>query len=1134
MKKKIKILIAIFIVAFLVFSVGIALKNVFLHQIRKKIQSSLSYSSLKFSVFPLSLVIDDVQSLTENPHFSVQRLALKVSYRALLSKEKPLQVILDKPVVKFRHLLPARKKESDEDILLRLPFDVEKGLIRNGEVDFRGGGIGLKVRGIKARFAQRKGIISLETESREGVFSFGRPEKVLKGRLSLSVESDGKGILIKKARIISPSLTLRAEGNLRNLAEVDIGLETDIDIETPFLAYLFNLPFDWKGRLRGKGVFEKKRSEVLFSSSISSRDIVLNDVPLGKVSGKIKVREGGRGKVELAMARSLGPEEYLEIEWGEGKFWGLGRGVHLDPVIKSVSIPWPIRSPVWGIFKMENGELEAEVEFREKLFEVKDSKFPLSGRARFHWDGKNGIYFSSQGLQSSFGLVGIEGEMTIGEKVELSIEGEVFDVSQARVFTSLILAREFKIPEIRGKGRAEVRIFGDYFHPHVRAVFTLPQAGIAAFEVQSVEGEIELLKDIFLGKFKLDDPSLRGEISLFSKKDNLSVLIDVERGKAEKVLPGFDINFPLSGEASGRFEVREKGGNLRVEGVFESDKAQLLGQPLSEVEGKLVWKDGILSLSELRCRYYGGEVTGSVVAEIKNEKFKVDIKGERVSLSSFYSSLKGDASLGLKGEGVFGRDMVSGSFDIHNFSYSPLKECEVRGDVRLGVVEDEVVVDLKGNFLPGDNQLSVSLKIPLSGNLISADIKGNFNNLDIILPWKGAQGEIQYLAEIRGPRTSPRVKGAVDFKGSILPLPRFPHAFENYKGLFFIENNSISLRSFRAVMGGGDVFASGEIGLGKQGIEKIDIKMEGNNLLLSLVEKTKIQTNGNLRLVKNARKFVLEGDFLIDKLFWRRELNEKITLSSGPYNQSHSAPGIFDNLSLNLRLRADKDAWMENSLGKLMGKFDLTISGNVQQPVVTGDIEVLEGDFYFQDRKFSVIRGKVSFTNPLATEAYLDFRAETYVKDYRVTVSLNGPLERLRPEFASSPPLPPEDVLALLTMGEAFKRTYSYDKSIQFSTASLLSFQLLEEAKKRAEKLFQIDRFRIDPFVMGSSAETTARLTVGKKISKNFFLVYSTNISTEREELFRVEWELTRDFSIVGIRDEKGRLIFDVKIHKRF
>jgi translocation and assembly module TamB len=218
----------------------------------------------------------------------------------------------------------------------------------------------------------------------------------------------------------------------------------------------------------------------------------------------------------------------------------------------------------------------------------------------------------------------------------------------------------------------------------------------------------------------------------------------------------------------------------------------------------------------------------------------------------------------------------------------------------------------------------------------------------------------------------------------------------------------------------------------------------------------------------------------------------------------------------------------------MRGRFDFTISGNVYAPVILGDIEIIEGNVFFQDRKFRILRGLLSFFNPSTIEPYLSFEGETYVKNYRVNFTLSGFLDKLNPELTSSPPLPPEDVLALLALGEAFKRTPSYDTTTQLSTASLLSIQLSEQAEKGAEKYFSLDRFRITPFVLGSSAEMTARLTIGKKIARDFSILYSTNLTTQREEITRLEWELSSDFTVVGTRNEEGRFSLDVKIHKRF
>jgi translocation and assembly module TamB len=342
------------------------------------------------------------------------------------------------------------------------------------------------------------------------------------------------------------------------------------------------------------------------------------------------------------------------------------------------------------------------------------------------------------------------------------------------------------------------------------------------------------------------------------------------------------------------------------------------------------------------------------------------------------------------------------------------------------------------------------------------------------------------------------------------------------------------IRSFQAKLGGGDVSGSGEIRFGRGGIDLIDVRAEGRNLVLAPIERTRALVDGTLRLLKDETRFVLSGDLQVKTLSWKRELTDKFSLSSGPPAAPKAGKGFFDDLTLDIRVRAEDNAVIENSLGRIRGRFDLTVTGGLNAPILLGDIEGIRGDVTFQDRKFRVLRARLSFFNPTAIDPYLDFQGETYLKDYRVTFSLTGLMDRLRPEFVSSPPLPPEDVLALLALGESFKRTYSYDTSSRVGTGSLLSAQLVEDAKKRAEQMFSLDRFRIDPFVLGASSEMTARLTVGKKISRNLMLLYSTNLTSQREEIVRLEWEFSDMFSLVGMRDERGRISFDAKVRKRF
>jgi autotransporter translocation and assembly factor TamB len=1133
--KKLRLLVVLFVIVLFLAGSGVVLKNIFLSQITKKVQSNFEYSHLHVSVFPPVLILEDVRARAPSPLFSAKRIAVRISYISLLTRERPFNVSIEHPILRLDATSPRTEKENRE-FGFSLPFSVEAGSIKEGEFYFRGKEVSFQSRKINARFSQKKDEFSFKAEAEQNVLSLDPTRPLVEGKVSLSVNRRGKEIIIKRIEIDGSDFSLKAEGSLLYPLNPDLRLETSLKAKASLVVDFLHLPFDWEGEAEGAGILTIGSEGIAFKGNFSSESLVLNRVFLGKVNGKIDFNEKAAKTVEFNIQKKSMPPELVRIHLADDRIAGEAQGIHLDPIMNYFSLPWPVKSPVWGSFSIENEKLQADAEFREEDFEAESDRFPFDGRIKFNWDGKNEFTFSSQDLSSSFGQIDVEGKAEVGKELDITIQGEIKDVKQARQFTSVILSQNFDFPEIRGKGRSNIHIFGDYDLPQIKADFAFTPGGYDRFDVNSVEGEVELIRDEFFGRFRIDDPFMKGRISLLSSPEGLKVDIRLDRGLVERIFPGFDVDFPLRGEASGNFDVRLKNEDIQLKSTFSSSSLNFADKNLRDISGRLEWQGDALSFSELQFHLHGGVVKGNARVDLRAEDFDIDIQGEAIDLSSLYADVKGNLGFSLKGKGVLGQDLALGNFEIKDLHYIHLQKTEARGQAKLGYSEGRLGLELNGNFLPGENEFNISLAlpIPVDDEIFSVDIKGSFNNLDLLLPWKGAKGRVNYLGEVRGGKGSPQIKGAIDFQGSVFPLERFAHALRDYSGLMFVENSKVSFRSLQAELGGGDVQGYGELEFGNGRVENIDLKIEGKNLLLSPLERTRALTDGSLNLIKDSNRFVLEGDLLAHKLFWRREVDEEFTFYSSPYYQPREEPGFFDDLTLNIRLRADDNAWMENSLGTARGRFDLTLTGNVITPVVLGDIEALDGNVYFQDRKFRILSGRLSFINPAAIEPYLSFRGETYVKDYRVTFSLDGPVDRLTPELSSSPPLPPEDVLALLALGESFKRTYSYDTSTLLTTYSLVSFQLSEEAKKRAEGLFVIDRFRIDPFIMGSSPEMAARLTVGKKISRNFFILYSANLRTQREEIARLEWELTDDLSIVGIRNEEGRISIDVKIHKRF
>lgn len=1122
----------IFAVVFLFLAgAGTVVKNVILNQIKKEIQKSFGYTRLYLNLVPPSIVLEDARSVSLSPFFSAKKVAVSISYQSLLSREKPLNVLIESPVL--RVYPSSEKTEKPRDFRLIFPFAIDRAIIRDGELFYWGKETRIQSKGIHAYLTQDGDRYALTAEIEQNDFLLGSAQQRIDGKISLSLEGQGESFQIKKARISSPRGIFKASGEVSNLTDPVIELSTTFSIPMEVIIQYVKIPFNWDGKVLGEGVLSRQDGEIAFEGSLSSKDLQLNETSMGIVLGKISYMQSKGGTLDLNFKRANLSHEYVRIRFQGDRVDGIARGFFLDPIMNYLDIPWPVSSPTWGNFSFYQEKFEADLEFRDDVDQPDVEGYLLRGQVKLTLLDEV-LTLTSQGLDSNIARVDVQGSIAINRNVDVLIDGDVKDVKLTRQFLSLILRKNFEFPEIRGRGQGIVHIFGDFVYPQVRATVSISPGGFDLFDVKSVSGDIEIYQENFQGIFDIDDPAIKGRINLVSNPSRVKAKIQLDEGLAEEILPNLEILIPLKGKATGEFEFVQEGEKIRVFGGFFGQKMMFLDQTAVQVKGSFDWEEDHLNFSDLQFGMFEGWVQGTALLRLLSRQFDMDFTTTDVDLSTVYPALQGKLSFQLKGGGAFGQDYALGPFDVKDLFLEPFQRTEASGEVKLSFTEDHLDLKVDGSFLPGRNPFSVSLGIPLLEETLTGDIKGSFSNPDILLPWTGARIEAEYIAELNGLKTSPQIRGAIDVQGTVLPFPNFAHALRDFSALASFNGGDVAIRSFQGKFGGGDVQGSGTLKVGIGGVEEIDIKGEGKDMQVALLERTRALADGTIRLIKNANSFELIGDFYAYRVLWRRELDERFTFSTTTLYAARREPTFFDDLNLNIRLRADDDAWLENTLGNIRGKFDLMVTGNILSPIVMGDIEALEGEVYFQDREFRILNGKVSFINPARIEPYISFTGETYVKDYRVTFSLDGLMESLNPEFSSSPPLPPEDVLALLAMGEAFKRTYQYDRSTQLSTASLLSFQLSEQAKKSAEGLFSIDRFRIDPYTIGASSSVTARLTVGKKISRDLFMLYSTNLTAQREDIVRIEWELTNDISIVGTRDEEGRVSLDVKLHKRF
>lgn len=1134
--RKLRPIAAVLVVAGIILAAGQFAKSYFLSQVRRRVEASFLYDELRMSFFPPVLVLKNVRTKPPSSVFSARAVAVQISYFSLLKRDKPLTLVMDGPVLSLDEDV-WRSSGKTRKPLFPLPFTIERGLVKDGRIVIKSKDLALDLRQFKAVLKQRGSSFSCRGDWEDALLKVVASGRELAGAGSVSLYGEGDEIILKRLTLAGTELSLNAKGRIVGVTDPRLHLKVFVRLPMDVPARIIGLPFVWSGRVEAKGDLIRDAKGLFFRTTLASRDIILNRVPLGRVSGTLNVGPGLNGRVELDILSRHSHAEFAAIDFEGSRVRGTVRNFGLDPIMSGFNIPWPVQSPFWGSFSASSERVTADGEFRDEIKKPSGSRFHFNGPVSLTWDGKETLLLSSPEIRSSFAVVKAKGRLNVLKDCDFEIGGEVLDVRQARRFLSLVLRQAWTFPEIRGRGKARVRITGRSALPRVDIEADLAPGSFDKFNARSVTGTVQVVDNRLQGRFNVKDPQFEGEVSVDAAAEKYSARLRADRAKVEMVLAGLEIPLPLKGEAKGTFDISQKTGDLDVtaEGDFSAAALAFLDRKLTGVSGRLGWANGTLTLKGLRFDIFRGEVQGDAKLGILDHGFDLDIKGRRIDLAAFAPKLQGRLRFDCKGRGTFGTETAPGTFALEDALLGPFPKTNAGGGLEVDYDFSGNVLNLKlkGNIEPGANDFEAACRIPFDQRPPAVNLKGSFSNLELLVPFKGVQGKVNYLGEVRAEKGSAQVRGVVDFQGPVFPIPFFAHAFNDYSGLVFVENERLIVRSLRGTLGGGTVQGSGEVKLGEGGVAAIDLKAEARDMLVSPFERTRGLADGSIRLVKNPVQFLLEGTFDVKRLSWRRDVFEKVSFSTAEELEPRP-PGFFDDLNLNLRFRTAGDAWLDNSLGRVNGRFDLTVTGSVRSPILLGDIEALDGTVNFQDRTFKVLKGRVSFLNPLSVEPTIDIKGETYVKDYRVTVSVAGSMDRLKTEFSSSPPLPPEDVLALLALGEAFRRTYSYDRSTQQSTASLLSFQLAEKAKLGTGKLFVIDRFRIDPFILGTSAEMTARLSVGKKITKNLFILYSTNLTTQRDEIVRIEWELSNEFSLVGIRDELGRVSLDLKVRRRF
>jgi len=516
------------------------------------------------------------------------------------------------------------------------------------------------------------------------------------------------------------------------------------------------------------------------------------------------------------------------------------------------------------------------------------------------------------------------------------------------------------------------------------------------------------------------------------------------------------------------------------------------------------------------------------------------------------------------GKRVFTTDNLSGAAELSQLALqigdTPLAATEL---VSVKFNSKEVVFE-SANFAGGGSNIVVSGTKALTDdgiNNLTVDGTVNLRILNALSPNTFFSGLTTVNMRLTGQNKTARLNGeAIAQNSSVSTFVGSERlTFERIKGRILFTSNQAQIDELTGFLGGGKVNISGGAQLEGLSLQAFRFGLSGTNITVPLPED--FITTGNAEIEINGRRDAANtlATRISGRIDARRSLyTEDIDLADivggrgggGSLEQGGSSDSFLGATQLDLLIEGREALVVRNNLADLTASLSLRVTGDVDEPQISGRVSATSGTIFFRKERYEVQRAVLEFPPNSNIEPYINLQAESEINGYQVFVNLTGNLtdtESLNAAVRSNPALPQADVISLITTGSLSNSEGGIptlaQSGINTATEILADEIINKPLSKATDKLFGLNRFEIDPIISGQRLNPTARLTVGRQINRNLLITYSTNLSEDQNQVLALEYRVSNRLSFVAQYEQRSLsnvtrnnnvFSFEVRLRKRF
>jgi translocation and assembly module TamB len=456
---------------------------------------------------------------------------------------------------------------------------------------------------------------------------------------------------------------------------------------------------------------------------------------------------------------------------------------------------------------------------------------------------------------------------------------------------------------------------------------------------------------------------------------------------------------------------------------------------------------------------------------------------------------------------------------------------------------------------PGTNIVLDGTLATAAGGKQNLNVTGNLNLrvLNGLSPDFFSSGSADVAVRINGSYEVPRVTGTASVAGgsvSVL-LGNERWTVGNLTALVRFTANQAQIDSLEGTLGGGRVTATGGALLEGFTVARFLISLHGNNVTVPFPENFRSSLDADIELRGSAREQLITGVVNLRRAEYTQDIELADLINFKRQESIEEGPEIElarSALFSDLKVEGRNALVVRNNLADLVGSVSLQLNGPVSDPLISGRITATSGTLNFRNDRYEITRALMDLPSRRNADPVINIQGESQIRGYRVIVSFTGPLSQPQAVVRSEPALPQEDVVSLITTGQLASgdaSTSVLSQSGLGTATSLLTDALINAPAQRAtSKLFGLTRFEINPVIGGRSGATpAARLTVGKRVSKELTVSYSTNVTSDPNQIIALEYRVSDRLSFTAQYEQastqtlsarNNNFSFEIRFRKRF